>query len=60
MFDIDDIAEKVSDTLAKELDEKMPDGFIQGGAADILSLLAKITQKTADKLGGVENSDGDA
>ena len=60
MFDIDEIAETISDSLAAELDEKMPDGFIQGGAADILSLVSVITAKTAEKLGGAENTDEDA
>lgn len=58
-FDINTIAEKVSDSLAEELDDQIPDGILQGGAAEVGQLAGLIVQKTFEKL-AAKNNDGDA
>jgi hypothetical protein len=58
-FDINAVADKVSDSLAEELDDVIPDGFIQSGAAEVGKLAGLIVQKTFEKL-AAKNNDGDA
>lgn len=58
-LNVETISDAVAAAAAKELDEHLPDGFIQAGSGEALELVGKIIMKIGQKLSGVENKDGD-
>jgi hypothetical protein len=58
-MDVNAIIESAALAAAKELDGKLPDGFIQSGGGQVLATVGKIITRTGELLGGAENSDGD-
>lgn len=58
-LNLETIADKAAKAAAKEIDEHIPDGFIQAASGEMLVLMGKILMKIGVELAGAENNDGD-